>query len=199
MCAFLKNIKLTELTDSMRKELDEPEHEIIEAIKMLKSNKSPGPDGDINGFYKKLKEIISPLLLRAYHHSLDSGELAPSWREATIVVLYKEGKDPVKCQSYRPVSLLNSDLCILTTILSKRVNKIINHIIHPYQTGFIAERFYGDNLRRALNIMSHVNHKKEKAMLLSLDAYKAFDRVSWQYLFQILERFEFGPGFIKWV
>ncbi|KAF7651546.1 hypothetical protein LDENG_00109210 [Lucifuga dentata] len=171
----------------------------METITRLKNNKSPGPDGYVNEFYKQLKEIISPLLLKAYHSSLESGVVAPSWREATIVVLHKEGKDPVKCQSYRPISLLNSDFHILMSILSKRVNKIINHIIHPDQTGFITGRYYGDNLRRVLNIMSYVKSRGEKAMLLSLDAYKAFDCVSWQYLFQTFKRFNFGSNFIKWV
>lgn len=75
--------------------------------------------------------------------------------DTTIVVIHKEGKDPTECQSYRPISLLNSDLRILTTILAKRVNKLIRQIIHPDQTGFIPERSYEDNLRRALNIMNY--------------------------------------------
>lgn len=72
---------------------------------------------------KIFKELVSPLLLRAYHYALQSGTVAPSWRDTTIVVIHKEGKDPTECQSYRPISLLNSDQQILTTILAKRVNK----------------------------------------------------------------------------
>jgi len=166
---------------------------------LQKNGKSPGPDGYINEFYKTFKNIVAPLLLTAYHYALQSGTLAPSWREATIVVIHKEGKDPTKCESYRPISLLNTDIRILTSILSRRVNKIITNIIHPDQTGFITGRYYADNIRRLLNLMTHSETKGKETMLLSLDAQKAFERVSWQYLFQTLKRFQFGPEFIKWI
>lgn len=91
----------------MSKELDEPikECEIQETISKLKKNKSPGLDGYINEFYKTFKDLLSPLLLKADHHALESGIMAPSWNDASIVVIYKEGKDPTECQSYQPISL----------------------------------------------------------------------------------------------
>lgn len=114
MSQFLNDIKLKELPESMARELDEPvkELKIRQIISTLKNNKSPGPGGYINEFYKVFTDMLSPLLLHAYHHALQSGSMAPSWREATIVVIHKDGKDPTKCQSYRPISLLNTDLRI---------------------------------------------------------------------------------------
>lgn len=125
--------------------------------------------------------------------------MAPSWNEATIVVIHKEGKDPTKCQSYRPISLLNTDLRILTAIFAKRLSKIATEIISPDQTGFMAGRHCGDNVRRLLNIISYSKTNQEESIILSLDAQKAFDRVSWQYLHKTLERFQFGPNFLKWI
>lgn len=201
LAQFLKDINLKELSEPKAKELDEPitQCEIQLIISTLKNNKSPGPDGYINEFYKTFKEALSPLLLEAYRHMLETGTMAPSWRDATIVVIHKEGKDSTKCQSYRPISLLNTDIRILTTILARRVNKVITDIIHPDQTGFITGRYYGDNVRRLLNIMTHPGVTEKESMILSLDAQKAFDRVSWQYLLQTLKRFQFGPKFIKWI
>lgn len=57
----------------------------------MKNNKSPGPDGFINEFYKTFEDMLSPLLLKAYHHAFELKIMAPSWREATIVVIHKEG------------------------------------------------------------------------------------------------------------
>lgn len=117
-------------------------------------------------------------LLKAYFHALELKTIAPSLTEATIVVIHKEGKDPTEYQSYRPVSMLNGDLCRLTVILARCADQIITQTIHPDQTGFITRRHLGDNLRWLLNIISYQKDKKSEAMIISLDAQKAFDQVS---------------------
>lgn len=63
------------------------------------------------------QDLLSTLLLKAYHYLLESKTIAPSWNKATTVVIHKEGKDHTECQSYRPISLLNVDLRILTAVL----------------------------------------------------------------------------------
>lgn len=46
-----------------------------------------------------------------------------------------------------------------------------------------------------------ISRQKEKVMTaaISLDAQKAFDRVSWKNLIQMLKRFKFGSKFVDWI
>ncbi len=72
--------------------------------------------------------------------SLEKGSLPQTLNEANIILLLKPGRDPVKCNSYRPISLLNSDIKILAKILALRLDTVIENLISKDQTGFVRDR-----------------------------------------------------------
>ncbi|KAJ1174922.1 hypothetical protein NDU88_000213 [Pleurodeles waltl] len=119
--------------------------------------------------------------------------------EATITVIHKARKDPEDCASYRPISLLNIDAKLFTGILAHRLNPYMPGLIDLDQAGFIPHRQCGDNSKRLLHLIDKTGRSRREVLLLSIDAENAFDRVHWPYLFQVLERFGWGPGFRTWI
>ncbi len=91
-------------------------------------------------------------------------------------------------------SIFDVDAKILAKILALRLE-----VIHPDQVGFVKGRSSADNLRRLLHLVWQTRNSMEPVVAFSLDAEKAFDRVEWEYLFAILERFGMGDVYIKWV
>lgn len=197
---FLQQINLTKLNEIEAKALVETitEEEIKFVIGKLKNNKSPGADGFPGEFYKHFQEEITPLLHRVFNYALRAKDPPKTWAEAIISVIHKEGKEPTQCASYRPISLLCNDVKILSAVIARRLQKIINKIINPDQTGFIPKRLGINNIRQTLNIISTGQQSPHPSMLLGLDAEKAFDRVDWMYLKQVLLEMGFEETFIKW-
>ena len=64
------------------------------------------------------------------------GELALSQRRGVITLLHKKGKDEHDIKNWRPVSLLNVDYKIMTKALARRLEKVIESLIHSNQSGF---------------------------------------------------------------
>ena len=104
----------------------------------------------------------------------------------------------VDCASYRPISLLNNDVKILAKVLARRLEDVLPSVISPDQTGFIKNRQSFFNICRLFNILYSPSESVPEC-IISMDAEKAFDRVEWDYLFTVLEKFGFGPVFISWI
>lgn len=97
-------------------------------------------------------------------------------------------KDPLLCNNYRPISLLNVAFKILSIVPALRLQRVMSLIISLDQTAFMLGRQSFHNTRRLLNILKMPSSNTPE-MVVSLDAEKAFDRVEWRYLFEAMERF----------
>lgn len=196
---FLNQLDLPSIgtlhNDELLKEISV--EEIDKAISSLKAGKSPGADGLPAKWYKSMREQVTPLLYKCFNYTLKEGVLPPSWKEAIISVIPKEGKDRKNCNGYRPVSGLNQDYKLYASILTKRVEGVIPLLIDVDQTGFIRNRQTQGNIRRCLHIIEQINHEGLSAILVSLDAEKAFDCVGWEYLYEVIEKFGFCKKFIQ--
>jgi hypothetical protein len=62
------------------------------------------------------------------------------------IVLVPKKDNPVRINDFKPISLLNSSVKLLTKLLANRLQGIILNIIHKNQYGFIKERNIQDCL-----------------------------------------------------
>ena len=69
--------------------------------------------------------------------SYENGLLPRSLRGALITLLLKPGKLHTKCDSYRAISLLNSDTKVLCKALARRLEGSVPDVVGRDQNGFI--------------------------------------------------------------
>lgn len=74
------------------------------------------PNGYSLMYYNLFEDLLSPHFLSAYNAAGSGAEFTVNLLRAHITVMAKEGKDPLLCQHYWLISLLNIDLKLFTKI-----------------------------------------------------------------------------------
>lgn len=189
----LDDLERTVLDDNLSKE------ELLKALSSMKNGKSPGSDGIVVEFYKKFWHLLVDWLLESLNSSFAKGSLSPEQYRGIITLIPKKDKDRRFIKSWRPITLLNIDYKIFAKCMASRLGGVIPKLVSPDQTGFVAGRFIGVNLRNTQDIIDTCSRSEEGGLIVSLDYASAFDTLDRIFLSKALNSCNFGPRFIQWV
>jgi hypothetical protein len=180
--------------------LEEPftKEEIDSIIQQLPIDKSPGPDGFNGDFLKKCWPTLATDFYDLCRGFFDGNIYMRSINTSHIVLVPKKD-NPTTVGDFRPISLLNSSVKLLTKILDNRLQKIILKIIHRNKYGFIEERNTQDCLAWAFEYLYLYKKSKKEIIILNLDFEKAFDRIEHKAIMEVLHHKGFGARWQQWM
>lgn len=78
-----------------------------------------------------------------------------------------------------------------------RLTQLLPNMIDVDQVGSEQTRQAGDNTRCTLDLIDLLNLFLKPALILNLDAQKAFDRLSWPFMFVTLSHYGFESSFME--
>ena len=143
-------------------------------------------------------EELGPYFNKALNEIFKREELSYSQKLSVISLIHKKNeKDSLK--NFRPISLTNVDYKIIAFVFAKRLQNILPQLINENQTAYIKGRYIGENARLILDIFEYCENENSDGILLFLDFEKAFDSVEWNFLYKVLQKFNIGNTFIKWI
>ncbi|CAM8914848.1 unnamed protein product [Rhodiola kirilowii] len=172
--------------------------EIQEATFQLGPTKAPGLDGYSALFYQKSWELIKGEVFQFALKFLNDGVLDPMVNE-TLITLVPKIRFPVCFNDFRPISLVNVAMKIISKAMANRLKRVLQQIISVNQSAFIPGRLISDNILLAHELMHFIKTRQVGGVeycSIKLDMKKAYDRVDWDFL----EQMQLKMGFpVEWV
>lgn len=120
----------------------------------------------------------------------------------TNLVLIPKTAAPELVSQFRPTALCNFCFKIITKVLANRLKIILGKLISPNQSAFVPGRLIQDNIiiaHEAFHLMKINRRGKRMNMAIKLDFNKAYDRVEWDFLKEVLVKMRFHGTWIQWV
>jgi hypothetical protein len=168
--------------------------ELQAAVKQGKKVKAPGYAGISHDFFQLSWEAIKDDLLIIMNQMYMDGTILESQKHGIIVCVPKTHK-PTSPEDYRPLTLMNADLKLLSRIIANRLRPWLNDLLHPSQYCGV----HSNNILGALvaiwETIAHAELTNTPTCILSLDFKQAFDNIAHSYLYAMLENYGFSQNF----
>ena len=161
--------------------------------------KAPSPDGMPPIFYQNFWESIGDDVAKAVISCLNSRAI-PASLNHTYITLIPKVKSPEHVTEFRPIALCNILYKLISKVLANRLKKILLEIISESQSAFQFDKAISDNILVAFETLHHMKKRrtgKTDFMTMKLDMSKAYDRVEWDFLLQLMERMGFQRRWIN--
>lgn len=173
--------------------------EVKEALFEIHPLKARGPDGLPGLFFQNYWSVIgadvSALILDILNNNKD-----PSVINNTHIALIPKCKNPSRAKDFRPISLCNVVMKVVTKVIEDRIKSFLSEVIDVEQSAFVKRRLITDNAFVAMECFHWMKKKtkgKKGAMAIKLDISKAYDRVEWPFTIEVLRSMVFPSNFIS--
>ncbi|XP_063834856.1 uncharacterized protein LOC135084043 [Ostrinia nubilalis] len=154
--------------------------ELQTAVGSFNPKKAPGADGFTADICRRAIYQDLDAFLALANKCLEIGHFPDTWKEATVVVLRKPGKeDYTNPKSYRPIGLLPVLGKILEKMVVARMKWHLVPRISTRQYGFMPQRSTEDALYKLIHHIKGKIGLKKLVTLVSLDIEGAFDSAWW--------------------
>jgi len=102
----------------------------------------------------------------------------------------------------RPISLCNVIYKNISKVLANILKPLLPKCISQEQSAFVENRSIIDNVMAAYEIVHHMKCKKKGKVgevALKIDISKAYDRVDWEYVKNVMRRMDFHDTWVNWM
>lgn len=170
--------------------------EVKEVLGSMAKNKTPGSDGLPVEFYSSFWDIIEVEFCEVMNEVFVSKKVSDSMKEGLITLIFKKGAKS-DLRNWRPITLLNTDYKVAAKIVANRLKYVIGKVLGPWQTCAIPGRRVSDNLILLRDMIKYVEMNNMPLIVESLDLEKAFDRVSHNFMLQVMRSLGFPKGLLS--
>ena len=116
------------------------------------------------------------------------------------IILIPKVQRPQDFTQYRSISLCNFINKVISQILSDCLATILPFIISPQHSNFVKRKQITDNFLLTQKLLTDIKMANRRGnMVVKLDMMKAYNRVSWCFLLQVLHRFAFNEVWIDMI
>ena len=128
---LFSDVDIPKLSENQVKHCEEnlTEKDLHNSLKSMQSDKSPGNDGLTKEFYETFWTELKEIFVDSVSEAKEKGILSTSQRQAIIKLIEKKDRDKRFIQNWRPISLLNVDLKIISKALSEKLKKVLPDLI----------------------------------------------------------------------
>jgi hypothetical protein len=188
------------LTDGMSQTLLAPlsQQELRHALESMAKEKNPGPDGIIMEFYLKFWDEIGLEFTTMITNSILYNRLPPGMTKGLVVLLHKGAERDI-LSNYKPITLLNTSYKFFAKAIQLRIQAMMVDLISEDQSAFLPGRYILDNVLCQHELVEWAKESHQDLVLLKLDFRKAYESVSWSFLFEVMGRMGMLPAFIRMV
>ena len=120
------------------------ETELLNALKSMSNDKSPGNDGLTKEFYETFWNEIKNPLIPSIQRSFEVDQLTISQRQAIIKLIEKKERDKRLIKNWRPISFLNLDTKLLLKALANRMKDVLPSLVNENQIAYVKGRFISE-------------------------------------------------------